>query len=129
MCKDWDEEARVHLSNQVKVVLNSDDRLNNYMYEFIGDRGFFDTFELGPFMNMSNPVADRFFQLYGLYIKHLILVKCQCSAVHLREIMFRWAPNVEVLSIFGMTPGKSRFLEDLHVYDRPNLHNLKVELT
>lgn len=116
----------MHQSRNVKVVLYSEERLKNYVYEFIGDRGFFDTVQLGPYMYMGNSSADRFFQLYGLYVKHLILHKTQCSAVHLREILFRWCPNLQELTMTGMTPGKSRLLEDLHVYDKLNLHNLKV---
>lgn len=50
VCRSWSEESRVHQARTVKVVIQSEDKLNNYIYEFIGDRAFFDTIQLGPYM-------------------------------------------------------------------------------
>jgi len=126
VCRGWEEESRVYISEKSKIVLDSEERLGSYMEEFIGERGFCDTIQIGPFMYLGTPLTDRFFQLYGLYLKHLILQKTQCSAAYLRNILFVWAPYLEELTIHGPTPGKSRFLDNDAQPIRPTLTSLKT---
>lgn len=126
VCRRWEEEGSSHLKDKFQIIINSDEKLRLFTEEFFHNRTFSHSVQIGPYLYLGNPAAESYFNLYGFFIKRLVLLKTQCSAFHLREILFRQAPNVEELTLHGMTPGKCRFYENLHVYDKDELPNLKI---
>lgn len=126
VCRTWEEESSSFLKDKFQIVISSEERLRLFTEEFFHHRTFSHSVQIGPYMYLGNPTAESFFNVFGFYIKKLVLLKTQCSAFHLREIMFRQCPNIEELTLHGMTPGKCRFYENLHVYERDELHNLKI---
>ncbi|ODM99822.1 hypothetical protein Ocin01_06853 [Orchesella cincta] len=126
VCRTWEEESSTYLKDKFQIMINSEEKLRLFTEEFFHNRTFSHSVQIGPYMYLGNPSAESYFNYFGYFIKKLVLLKTQCSAFHLREILFRQAPNIEELTLHGMTPGKCRFYENLHVYDKDELPNLKV---
>jgi len=97
VCGVWSEEVSKFLPSKAKICLSTFDAVGEFITLFEDSQNVYTRFKLGQYLNLQDPLMQRFFNKFGNRITYLQLNWTHWIPASLRRLLFEKLPALEEL--------------------------------